>query len=157
MTNQDLISLLQDDLRNERKHHAFYLHSASMITGLHREEYREWFLEEAQDEFKHVEAFATLISRLGGIPGTVVNEFPTNLTAPLDILRYVVQMEQEVADTYAGRLRLTHEMETAAVARVHVFYEDQIADSQDTAWEVAKMITTKSESSHGRGHVVSEY
>jgi len=140
MTNEQLIYLLQQDLKNERKHLAFYLQASTMISGLHREELREFFLTEAQGELKHVEQFSELIVHLGGVPGTEVNSFPSNLTCPIAILKYVVQMEQEVAEIYAERLRQTHEMENAATAYAHVFYEDQIADSQRTAWEVAKMV-----------------
>lgn len=142
MTNSELILILQDDLQNERKHLAFYLQASVMVSGLHREELREFFLKEAQGELKHVEEFSELIVHLGGVPGTKVNPFPSDLSCPVAILKYVVQMEQEVADIYAGRLRLTHEMEDSATAYCHVFYEDQISDSQKTAWEVAKMVKT---------------
>jgi hypothetical protein len=42
-----------------------------------------------------------------------------------------------VALIYAERLRATHEMENAPTAYTHVFYEDQIKDSQEAAWEFA--------------------
>lgn len=140
MTNEELIGLLQKDLENERKHLAFYLQASVMVSGLHREELREFLLTEAQGELKHVEEFSELIIHLGGVPGTSVAEFASNLSCPVAIMKYVVQMEQEVADVYAERLRQTHEMENSATAYAHVFYEDQIRDSQKTAWEVAKML-----------------
>lgn len=49
-------------------------------------------------------------------------------------------MEDEVAENYAERLRQTHEMENAATAYCHVFYEEQIADSWKTAREVELMV-----------------
>lgn len=140
MDQQQLISYLQEDLKNERKHLAFYLHSAVMVKGLHREELREFFMEEAQGELKHIEQFSELIVHLGGVPGTESSPWPETLSDPVDILSYVVQMEQEVADIYAKRLRDTHDMNSAAEAYCHVFYEDQIRDSQHTAWEVKQMV-----------------
>jgi bacterioferritin len=140
MTNNELISLLQKDLENERKHLAFYLQASTMVCGLHREELREFLLEEAQSELKHVEEFSELIVHLGGVPGTGISDYPAGLSCPVSILKYVVEMEQEVADIYALRLRQTDNMDTTATAYAHVFYEDQIRDSQRTAWEVAKMI-----------------
>ena len=136
MKVENLIAYLQHDLKNERKHLAFYLHSASMVQGPHREEYREFFLEEARSELQHVQEFADLIVYLGGTPEVEVGFFPTTLRHDDDILSYIVDMEQEVADNYALRLRQTHEMEDAATACAHVFYEDQIKDSQKAAWEV---------------------
>ncbi len=140
MTNQQLVDMLQEDLKNERKHLLFYLQAGVMVQGLHREEIGEFLIKEAQGELAHVEEFSRTIVHLGGVPGVEVNPFPSDLACPVAILKYVVQMEQEVADKYAERLRATHEMETAAVAFVHVFYEDQIKDSQQTAWEVSQMI-----------------
>lgn len=141
MTNQELVDLLQKDLTNERKHLAFYLQASVMVAGLHREELREFFLSEAKSELEHVEQFSELIVHLGGVPGTTVAEYISDLTCPVAILDYVVKMEQEVADIYAERLRQTHEMENSATAYAHVFYEEQILDSQKTAWEVSKMLT----------------
>lgn len=140
MTTQELISMLQEDLKNERKHLAFYLQASTLIAGLHREELREFLFTEAQGELKHVEQFSELIVHLGGVPGTVVNSYPSDLTCPVAILKYAVQMEQEVADIYASRLRATHEMEDGPTAYIHVFYEEQIADSQRTSWEIAQMV-----------------
>jgi demethoxyubiquinone hydroxylase (CLK1/Coq7/Cat5 family) len=53
------------------------------------------------------------------------------------VLEHASTIEQNVADNYADHLRATHEMENAATAYVHVFYEDQIKDSQEAAWELA--------------------
>src|SRR5688572_11996392 len=77
MTNEQLVALLQDDLKNERMHCLFYQQAASLVEGLHREEYRELFLKEAQSELVHVDEFSNLIKRLGGTPGTEVAPIPT--------------------------------------------------------------------------------
>ena len=140
MTKEDLIKLVQQDLMNERMHLAFYLQASVMVSTLHRNELREFLFEEAQGEFKHVEQFSELIVHLGGVPTMEVAEIPVVSSSPIEILEQIVKMEQTVADNYAERLRQTHEMENAATAYVHVFYEDQITDSQKTAWEVTKMI-----------------
>lgn len=140
MLDTDLIQLVNSDLRNEYKHLHFYLHAGVMIQGLHREELREFLVGEAASELKHCEQFAELVVHLGGTPIVEVNEFPTDLHCPVTILKYVVEMEQEVADIYAERLRQTHEMQTTATAYVHVFYEEQIIDSLKTCMEVKQMI-----------------
>lgn len=140
MTNELLIEMLQNDLKNERKHLLFYLQAGVMVQGLHREELGEFLLKEAKGELAHVEEFSRMIVHLGGVPGLTTNLFPSELTDPVRILEYVHKMETEVADLYAQRLRDTHEMRTAAEAAVHVFYEEQIADSWKTAQEVAQML-----------------
>lgn len=138
MTNEQLISLLQEDLKNERLHCLFYQQAASLVEGLHREEYREHFLAEAQSELAHIDQFANLIKQLGGTPGAEVAPLTDKLSpCPRRLCEIGARLEQAVADNYAARLRATHEMENAATAYVHVFYEDQIKDSQEAAWELA--------------------
>jgi bacterioferritin len=139
MNKEELIKMLQEDLQNEYAHMMYYLQAASWVEGLHRPELREFFLKEAHEEMGHVGEFLDMIRYLGGtgeiVAPTVAVQIVTN---PYGIIDRVAEMEQEVADNYAKRLRSTHEMENAAVATVHVFYEDQIKNSQMTAWEVSK-------------------
>lgn len=140
MTNQELIDLLQIDLKNERKHLAAYTQFAVQMRGLHRNELREFCETQATDELLHVTQFSELIVHLGGVPGMEVNAYDGDLKCPKAIMKAIVEMEDEVADIYAERLRQTHEMENAATAYCHVFYENQIEDSWRTAREVEKMI-----------------
>jgi len=138
MTDEELINMLQNDLKNERKHLAFYTQAAVRIRGPHREELREFCETEAKGELQHVTEFSELIVHLGGDPGTDVNHFPS-LKTPRDILNYIVKMEEEVAENYAQRLKQTEDMENANTAYVHLFYEDQLQDSWKTAKEVKEM------------------
>jgi len=140
MTKEELIDLVNYDLKNELKHLHFYLQAGVMVAGLHRAELKEFLLEEAASELEHCKQFAELVVHLGGVPETVPNEFPTDLSCPMAILRYVVEMESEVAVLYANRLKQTDAINAPYAAYAHVFYEDQIADSQKTAWEVEQMI-----------------
>jgi bacterioferritin (cytochrome b1) len=137
MTLENLIAILQEDLKNERKHMLFYLHSGVMVQGLHREELSELLLEEAKDEHQHVVEFSRLIVQLGAVPNQDVSSFPTDLVCPFQILQYARDMEQEVSDIYARRLVETGaETAWSYESYVHLFYEDQLQDSQKTALEL---------------------
>lgn len=140
MTNEALIEAVNSDLANERKHLAFYQHASVMIGSLHRQELREYLFKEAQSELLHVDQFSELVVHLGGVPSMNINEFPVDLTCPAAILRYAVEMEEEVATIYAERLRDTDDMEDSDTAYVHVFYEAQIEDSWKAAKELKQMI-----------------
>ena len=144
MTNDELIALVQEDLKNERKHLAAYTQFAVQLRGLHRNELREFCETQAADELLHVTQFSELIVFLGGVPGTEVNEYPADLKCPKKIMKAIVEMEDVVADLYAERLRQTDGMENAATAYTHVFYENQIEDSWRTAREVELMIPNDS-------------
>lgn len=141
MTTEQLIEILQNDLKNERKHMLFYLQAGVMVQGLHREELSELLLKEAQDEHQHVVEFSKLIVQLGGVPGQEFNSFPNDLVCPFEILRYARDMEQQVSDIYAKRLVETNtESAWSYESYVHLFYEDQLQDSQKTALELGQYI-----------------
>lgn len=139
MKSEQLIEMLQSDLRHERKHLGFYTQASVMIRGLHREELREFLANQAKDELQHVMQFSEAIVHLGGTPGTECEPYQFAHTDAYYLLRYAEKMEQEVADRYAERLRSLSGMETTAMAYLSVFYEDQIKDSQRTAWELRQM------------------
>jgi bacterioferritin (cytochrome b1) len=133
---EQVIGFLQEDLKNERKHMMYYLQAGVMVRGLHREEFSELFLKEAQDEHNHVVEFSRLIVQLGGIPSQEINEFPTHLTLPEEIIAYAVEMEQLVANNYALRMSQIDPQDGGIAAYVNLFYEDQLQDSQKTALEL---------------------
>lgn len=138
-----LIEMLQNDLKNERKHMLFYLQASVMIQGLHREELGELLLKESLDEHHHVTEFSRLIVQLGGIPNQEVNPFPADLTCPFEIFKYAQEMEQEVSTIYGKRLVHTDELAehgNSHACYAHLFYEDQLQDSQKTALEFNQFI-----------------
>jgi bacterioferritin (cytochrome b1) len=144
MKNDELISKLQYDLKNERKHLAFYMHAAVMVKGINRKELKEFFEEEAQGEFKHVIEFSETIVYLGGNPDSEVNDFPRDLYEPEDILCYASKMEFEVSHIYAGRLKELGEFsihsDSAVISYLDIFYENQLEDSWRAAQEISQMV-----------------
>ena len=146
MNRAELHDLLCEDLANEVDHMMFYLRAATEVEGLHREELREFFLKQAREEMGHVDQFSTMASYLGDSVGF---EYTNKAWAcggnPRLILAEASRMEQEVANNYADRLKATEAPSEGsydpAVATAHVFYEDQIKDSQMTAWELKKWLT----------------
>jgi|GEM_PF-5725963 bacterioferritin (cytochrome b1) len=140
MNIDKIIANLQEDLANERKHMMFYLQAGAMVKGLHRQEYSELFLEESQDEHKHVTEFSKLIVQLGGVPSQNINPYIMDETDPWALVAYAIKMEEEVASNYSHRIAA---IENAIDPTLHtlyaylkVFYEDQLKDSMETAMEM---------------------
>lgn len=140
MTLGMFLILMADDMANEYKHMHFYLHSAIVVRGLHREELGEYFLAEAASEMKHVEDFGKMFLGMGGIPEARVASFPTNLTKIEDILAYIMEMENEVVQNYHTRMRQAEGIGTPEGSVLHVFYEEQILDSRLTFNNVREML-----------------
>ena len=132
------VKMLQEDLKNERMHCLFYQQSAAMVKGLHREEFREFFLKEAASELSHIDEFATLIVQLGGKPETDVARLPFISSDPLELCRSAQIIEREVAQNYAIRLTQT-ELGDNISSYLNLFYEDQLQDSQKAAFEFKLM------------------
>jgi bacterioferritin (cytochrome b1) len=136
MQLHEIVTLLNEDLKNEWKHMQFYLHHASAITGLHAHEYKEFLLEQADGEMKHVQQFSDLLFGLGITPTTEINEF-SKLTSAKLILESAAAMEEEVVKNYVQRIAqlstLTfHSSAEAADAKwIEIFLEEQVKDSRE--------------------------
>lgn len=145
MQKEKLVELLNNDLKNEWKHHCFYLHNASTVTGIHLKEYKEWLIEQSKSELEHVSQFSDFIVGLGGIPTKEVNEFPT-LTNVEEILLYAMKMENEVVENYVERIKQAEELGGVDGRWTVIFLESQIEDSRKDLDELKQI--TKSFSKH---------
>jgi len=134
------LGILNSDLSNEYKHWHFYMHSAIVVKGLHRAELREFFLEQAASEMKHIQQFGEMIQGLGGKPTAVASSFPVDLEQPKEILQYAYDMEMEVVKNYAQRMVEGEEIGGVDGSWMHVFYETQLQDSREDADNIKEML-----------------
>jgi len=142
MTLEQMVELLNEDLRNEYKHHRFYLHASFVLRGLERLYFGDWLRKQAAEELDHVTQFANKITSFGTMPTTEANDFPNNLTRASDILNYAIQMEQEVVANYHQRLLAAEEL-SASTGKYYdlvLLYEEQIEHSQSDIDEMLKMV-----------------
>lgn len=134
LTLPQFLELMNSDLQNEWTHLQFYLYHASSITGLHAEEYKEFFTEAAKGEMQHVQQF---LDRLFGLNYTQPHQsgafFPV-YTKVEDAIAGAIKIENEVVQTYAKRLGQLEGLvvaHPAIAAYLTVFYEDQLQDSYE--------------------------
>lgn len=133
MKFSEFVALLNSDLKNEWMHMQFYLHHASAITGLQAHEYKEFLLEQAAGEMKHVSQFSDMLFGLGVEPTTEINSFP-KLTDPRLILEAAAGMEREVVENYVLRIAQLAEIEHNPfidLKWIEIFLEEQIKDSRE--------------------------
>ena len=134
-----LVERINQDLKNEWKHHCFYLHNASNIVGLHAKEYKEWLVEQAASEMQHIIQFSDLITGLGGSPTKEVNDFPS-LSDPREILEYAAKMEEEVIDNYYQRIADAEKISNLDSYWVVIFLEKQMEDSRKDLDEIRQIL-----------------
>lgn len=148
MQLSELVALLNEDLKNEWMHMQFYLHHASAVTGLHAHEYKEFLLEQAASEMKHISQFSDLIIGLGGEPTVVANSF-LRFTNVYEVLTAAAEMELAVVQNYAERINDVASIpdDTRLVRAqkkwVEIFLEKQLEDSQQDLDHLKQLITRR--------------
>lgn len=130
MNKEEMINILNEDLKNEWKHLRFYLYHASAVTGPFAEEYKEVFLKEAAGEMEHVTQFSDLIIGLGGTATSDSNNFETFSDA-YDIVSYALKMEEEVVSNYVQRMKDADALGGVDGQWIEIFMENQIQKSRE--------------------------
>lgn len=142
MTKEELVNVLNEDLKNEYTHMHFYLQSSFLVEGINRAEIAEWLVEHAESEFQHIQQFAKLIVGLGGIPTTEHHHIPS-LTCPNAIFEYAQQLEQQVVVNYVHRMEeVGEDFDLDKIDRKYVglFLEDQVLDSRGDLDEITQFL-----------------
>jgi len=144
MTKEEMVKLLVGDLTNEMRHMMFYLRNAATLQGLHRQEIRELFIEEAASEMKHVQEFQDLLVGLGVNLATMTNEPSVNIDMnavnaivvfndPTLAVRYAMMMEDEVVANYTERIKQAQELGGVDGQFIEIFLEEQLLHSRQDA------------------------
>jgi len=143
LTLQYFLGLMNSDLQNEWTHLQFYLYHASYITGLHAEEYKEFFTEAAKGEVGHVQQFLDRLCGLNvAVPNQCGHSFPC-YTRVEDAINHSIKMEEEVVKNYAKRLEQLEHLSGAhpeIAAYLTIFYEDQLQDSYEDAEKMRRIM-----------------
>ena len=159
MTLENLVQLLNEDLKREYAHWHFYINAAIRVTGVHREEIQEFFQKEAAGEMQHIQEFGQLILGLGGVPTTDVAYFITpglhnsltrditSDTQPEFLLNAALKMEMEVVECFVQRMEQAAELEESGIPGakvngryVQIFLEEQMLDSRHTVDHIKEML-----------------
>ena len=136
----EMTDLLQADLRNEYKHMNFYLYHSTSLVGLHAEEYKEIFAEEAKSEMAHIQQFSNLLWGLNVKP----HHYGSDIVLTTDVrtaLEYAHKMESEVVDNYAKRLDQCADLVDCTTRHwLEVFLEEQLMHSRQDVDRFARLL-----------------
>lgn len=135
-TKQELIDGLNTDLAAEFQAVITYRLFASMATGLHRHEVREFFEGEISDELEHAKYLADKVVALGGEPAT--EPLPVEVTSDLrEMFEMALKAETETIQRYEERVR---QADALGMTGLKVGLEDLIADETDHKEEMEKIL-----------------
>ncbi len=105
VTKEQLIEGLNVDLGHEYQAIIMYITYAATVSGIHREELKEFFLKEVPEELRHAQFLADKIAALGGTPTTQpAGEIPLHAD-PKGMLQSVLQAEDETIRRYVERMK----------------------------------------------------
>lgn len=99
---EQLIEGLNIDLANEYQAIITYITYGATVTGIYREEMKEFFMREVPDELRHAEFLANKIAALGGTPVTT----PTAVSPAANLkemLQNVLRAEEDTIARYKQR------------------------------------------------------
>lgn len=121
---KELIDGLNEDLAAELEAIIHYAVGAEMMTGVHREELREFFRSEVDDEVEHARILAHKIVALGGTPTTQPRDVEPGGTNR-ERLERALAAEKETIQRYSQRLE---QADAVGDLGLRVQLEDLIAD-----------------------------
>ena len=104
MEKEKLIQGLNEDLAHEYQAIIQYTTYAAVVSGIHRQELKESFLAEIQDELRHAQLLSDKIAALGGKPTTVPAPVPEAEDARA-MLEAILKAEAETVARYVKRMK----------------------------------------------------
>lgn len=99
---EQLIEGLNIDLANEYQAIITYITYGATVTGIYREEMKEFFMREVPDELRHAEFLANKIAALGGTPVTTPTAVPPAANLK-EMLQNVLRAEEDTIARYKQR------------------------------------------------------
>lgn len=140
-----MINLLIGDLKNEYHHMNFYLWASVAVSGLHREEFSEFFSEAAKSEMSHVREFYNALLTLGYMavpPDQQAADYieATTLTDVTSLLKYAIGMEEQVVANYTQRIKDAEQLGGSDGKYLEIFLENQLLDSKNDSTHMQQMM-----------------
>lgn len=140
MNLNEMIDELNADLSNEYAHMNFYIEASTNVTGLHREELSEFFLNQAKEELNHVLEFRKLIIGLGGVPTSNISYYNIS-DLDVELLTIAFNLEEKVVSNYVKRIEDTQNLDDKVNAKyIELFLEEQIMDSRKDLDNIREML-----------------
>ena len=124
VTREQLIDLLNEDLAREYQAVIQYRTYASAVSGVYRQELREFFSAEITDELGHAQLLADKVVSMGGRPITTPTQVKY-MEDPKEMLRNSLEDEEVTVQRYVER---REQAEACGEYGLAVDFDDLIRD-----------------------------
>lgn len=136
---QTLLEGLNEDLAHEYQAIVMYNTYAAAVSGVHRQELSNFFLNEVADEVEHARFLAHKITALGGTPITSAADVDYTESAR-EMMENVAAAENETIERYARRMK---QAEAFGDYGLEAKLGDLIADETEHKEEAEKILRGK--------------
>lgn len=127
-----LIEGLNEALSYEYQAVQMYTTYAATVSGIHRQELREFFLAEVQDELQHAQFLADKVDALGGTPATDAEPFDP-MKNPRAMLETVLEAERDAIERYGDLMAAAEEAGELGLANdLHDIISDETGHKEET-------------------------
>lgn len=127
-----LIEGLNEALSYEYQAVQMYTTYAATVSGIHRQELREFFLTEVQDELQHAQFLADKVDALGGTPATDADPFDP-ATNPRAMLETALEAERDAIERYGDLMAVAEEAGELGLANdLHDIISDETGHKEET-------------------------
>jgi bacterioferritin len=127
MTNEEMIKLLNEDMRHEIKAALTYLHQHATASGFQGEQLRGFLAPEIPGELQHAILLADKIVGLGGDPDVGAIDIETQSTVR-EMLEHDLELERQAIANYKLRAEQADELGDVALK---VRMEELAAEEDD--------------------------
>jgi bacterioferritin (cytochrome b1) len=143
MTKNNMIVLLNEIVRHERKHFMYYQHCHLIIRGYERAILGPVFEKEMNSELEHVCEFSAKVVALGGTPdtGSGVYHVPLDGFAHREMLEGAIALEREVLRIYHSAYPLAEKYaEEHGDMSIALLLEENIEHTTKDVEELEKLL-----------------
>jgi bacterioferritin len=134
MSNQSIISHLNEILKHEWTGVAQYSQASFICEGIWREVYAEKFLDDAKESFGHAQKIGDKIVALGGVPVATRNEIKQSRNLR-EVLQFSLEFESKAVEMYNQALEMAEGNRPLVI-----FLEDILIDEQEGVEEYTKLL-----------------
>lgn len=142
MTKNEMITLLNEIIGNERYHFNYYMNAFLNVKGLERVFLAPIFEKEMRSELEHILEFSNKVVALGGIPNTQSRYLSVQFFEDaISLVKHAIEIEREILRIYHNAYPLVEKyVEEHKDMSIALLLEENIEHTTKDVEELEKLL-----------------